>query len=272
MAGFANDSTGQEVVYANNVDFTGNTNVVGQFTTNAQLMIGSTASPHIQMGTITSPLGTVTIGYSSPNITLDIAGGAVAIEKINMQTGTTPIVPSGGAITFNGATVAAGTHPVRTDGTGPNTMALEVQISQALASTDATKIGLSNFNSTQFSVDANGFVSSIGGSFAWVDVTGATQTISVQTGYVTDHTNVTYTLPASASLGDQFRIVGKLGITTIAQNANQQILVGSASSTVGIGGSVAGTNVGDCMWLVCITSGASTVWRAESFVGNWTVT
>lgn len=109
------------------------------------------------------------------------------------------------------------------------------------------------------------------GGFPWVDVTTATQALSVQTGYVTDHTNVTYTLPATAVLGDQIRIVGKLGLSTIAQNANQQILMSSASSTVGATGSIVGTNVGDCVWLVCITAGASTVWRGESFVGNWTV-
>jgi hypothetical protein len=94
------------------------------------------------------------------------SSSAAGIEKINVQTGNTPIVPSGGVITFNGATVAAGTNPVRTDGTDANTMALEVQISQALAAGDATKIGLSNFNSAQFTVLANGFVSLIGGSTA----------------------------------------------------------------------------------------------------------
>lgn len=110
-----------------------------------------------------------------------------------------------------------------------------------------------------------------GGSFVWVDVTGATQALSVQTGYITDHANVTYTLPATAALGDQIRIVGKLGITTVAQNANQQILMSSSSSTVGVTGSVVGTNVGDCVWLTCVTAGSSSVWRAETFVGNWTV-
>jgi hypothetical protein len=73
-------------------------------------------------------------------------------------------------------------------------------------------------------------------------------------------------------LGDTIKIVGKLGTWSIAQNANQQILIGSASSTVGVGGSVAGTNVGDSIELVVITSGASTVWRSLSFVGNLTVT
>lgn len=88
-----------------------------------------------------------------------LVGSSAAIEKINLQSGTSPIVPSAGAITFNGAVVSAGTNPVRTDGTGASTMALEVQISQALAASDSTKIGLSNFKSTDFTVDANGFVS-----------------------------------------------------------------------------------------------------------------
>jgi hypothetical protein len=86
-------------------------------------------------------------------------GGSTATVSFGMQTGIDPVVPDpSGLVTFDGAVVAAGTNPVRTDGTGANTMALEVQISQAVAASDATKIGLSNFDSSQFSVDANGFV------------------------------------------------------------------------------------------------------------------
>lgn len=109
---------------------------------------------------------TITIAGNpgTSTLTASLIGGSPAIEKINMQTGTTPVVPTAGAITFNGAVVTAGTNPVRTDGTGANTMALEVQISQALAAADATKIGLSNFNSAQFSVTAAGFVSLVSAS------------------------------------------------------------------------------------------------------------
>src|SRR5271170_6845948 len=77
----------------------------------------------------------------SGNTTISLTGGSSAIERVALQTGTTPVVPSGGTLTFNGAVVAAGTNPVRTDGTGASTMALEIQTSQALAATDATKIG-----------------------------------------------------------------------------------------------------------------------------------
>jgi hypothetical protein len=152
------------ILQGNNLDLRGfgpGIYPTAQLVTNGQIYIAKTGSNPLP-GVLTSPLGTISIGYSSPNITLDIVGGAAAVEKVALQTGTTPIVPAAGIITFNGATVAAGTNPVRTDGTGASTMALEVQISQAIASTDATKIGLSNFNSAQFTVDANGFVSTSG--------------------------------------------------------------------------------------------------------------
>src|SRR6185503_9147538 len=163
MSGFDND-----IMYAKNADFTSadNQNVLESngLVTNGKLWIGSTATnaggTHINVGSLISPNSSITIGYSSPNITLDLAGGQEAIDSIAVQTGTSPIVPTAaGLVTINCATVAAGTNPVRTDGTGANTMAVEVQISQAIAATDATKVGLANFNSSGFGVDANGFVS-----------------------------------------------------------------------------------------------------------------
>lgn len=98
---------------------------------------------------------------------VSLSGAGNAIDSIGVQTGTNPIVPTAaGLVTINGAVVASGTNPVRSDGTGANTMAIEVQISQALAATDATKIGLSNFDSAAFDVDANGFVQLSGGGVA----------------------------------------------------------------------------------------------------------
>lgn len=112
----------------------------------------------------------------------------------------------------------------------------------------------------------------VSGGFTWNDATGATVTLAVENGYVTDRGGgVTYTLPASGVLGNEISIVGKLGAWSIAQNANQQILLGNQSSTVGVGGSIASTNLGDCVNLICITAGASTVWRINSSIGNITV-
>ena len=112
-----------------------------------------------------------------------------------------------------------------------------------------------------------------GGGFTWVDATSSTQALAVETGYVTNRgAGVTYTLPATATLGSIIKIVGKLGLATITPNANQQILIGSSSGAVGVTGTAVANNVGDCIELIAITAGASTVWRADSVVGTWTLT
>lgn len=109
-----------------------------------------------------------------------------------------------------------------------------------------------------------------GGSVIWTDVTVATQTLAVQNGYLTDRGGgVTYTLPATAAIGDTIQIMGKLGITTITQAAGQQIKFTSASTTVGVTGTCVSLAVGDCIVLVCITAGASTLWMVEAASGNW---
>jgi hypothetical protein len=125
--------------------------------------------------------------FSSADFSVDangfvsLVGGSLGTTQFGMQTGTSPVVPTGGGlVTINGATVLAGVNPVRSNGTGANTFALEVQISQALAAADATKIGLANFNSADFSVDADGFVSLLGSGQALdsigVDATSGTGT------------------------------------------------------------------------------------------------
>lgn len=141
----------------------------------ATVASGSTVTLNVQRASAAIASSSANAGIASfdssqfvvdANGFVGLVGGGSAIEKINLQTGTTPIVPSGGFITLNGATVAAGSNPVRTDGTGVSTAAIEIQISQAIASTNATKIGLSAFDSAAFDVDANGFVQLNGGGIA----------------------------------------------------------------------------------------------------------
>ncbi len=115
-------------------------------------------------------------------------------------------------------------------------------------------------------------ISPTSGGFTWTDATGAAYNLAVQNGYITNRAGgVAYTLPATGAIGDTIKIVGKAGLATIAQNANQQIGIGNVATTVGVGGSLTATDAGDCLELICITAGASTVWRTDSIVGNWTV-
>jgi len=127
-----------------------------------------------------------------------LSGGGLAIDSIAVDAGTSPIVPTAaGLITVNGTLVTAGTTPIQTNGTDANTYAVEVQISQANAGSDVTRVGLCHFDSDEFAVDPNGYVTLLG------QQTGSGQTI----GAVTDDVITidlgsrpgTYTISASVS-------------------------------------------------------------------------
>jgi len=246
MSGIENDVI---VVKNVNFDYLSNPPHNGIVTADGQLLIGSTADPNIQIvaNTLTAGAG-ISITNGPGTITIASSGGGTSVDSVAMQTGTSPVVPDvNGLLTFNGAVVAAGTNPVRTDGTGANTMALEVQISQALAAADATKIGLSNFDSTSFSVDANGFVSINGGGFTWNDVSGAFSPLKNNGYFITG--TATGTLPASPAQGDtiQFFVDHASQVLTIDAPGTQIIRFGSLVTAAG--GTAVSTLQGDsCEW------------------------
>lgn len=409
MGGFEND-----VVVAKNLNFDeaaakphlGILNVAGKI----PIATGNTSpTPEILGGSLTSPLGTLSIGYVSPNITIDLVGGGVGIDTITPDSGG-PVAPaasgninvnagnstlvSGSSVSFIGTpgsnlvqlhvtdssqrtiigqgagnltisnsgfdtvvgyqagasmtsglggnnffgwksgnavtsgnnltaqgqsslllattavqSVAIGNNALSALTTGSYNIGIGYAAGIALTTSDSSNIIISNdgtsgdnntlrigrqgsgnaqvnksfiagivgvsVSNPQF-VTINSSTGQLGVSAAvvsaWTDVTGATQTLAVGNGYITNRGGgVTYTLPATATVGDEIKIVGKLGLTTIAQNANQAIRIGSSISSTGAGGSVAGTNVGDCITLRCTTGGASTIWIAESLMGNWTI-
>ncbi len=115
-SGFTND-----VMHAENVDFSGGFPVQAQMTTNGDLLIGSTASPNIKVGNLTSPLGTLTIGYSDPDITIDLSGSGQAIDSLTTDV-SGPVVPNiSGNVAFTGST------NIFSDGSVSNTMRLNLQ-------------------------------------------------------------------------------------------------------------------------------------------------
>jgi len=234
-------------------------------------------------GTDASKIGLA--AFNSAQFTVDVngfvtfAGGGAATNigvDVNTAPGTDPVVPSGGTITFTGAQVATGivgANVIRTDSVAANTVTIEIQRSTAVAATDSTKNGVSHFNSTQFSVDANGFVALLGGGIGW-SVIVADQSAVAGNGYICNKAGLlTLTLPASGAIGD---IIQVTGINTalgwrIAQNANQQIFLGTTSTTVGVAGSLSSINIRDSVEMVCVVAGASTVWNVISSVGNLTI-
>jgi hypothetical protein len=238
-----------------------------------------------------------------------LVGGGAAVEKFALQSGITPVVPSFGVVTFNGVTVSSGTNPVSTKGTGVNTMALQVQISQALAASDGNKIGLANFDSARFTCDANGFVS-VNGSGIGEKITGdsggalspllgnwnilglsgsktsgsgstltvksppfsqvgASATSSLNTGEFVTAA-VTRTLPASAGLAD-----GDLFIfvcTTAGALIIQSVTaqkIRVGASITGAAGSATSTAIGDSLTLRF--NATDGFFYAVSSIGSWTL-
>lgn len=79
MPGFSND-----VVYFGGIDTRGVSPIANQMTTDGQLLIGSTAAPHIKVGTITAGSG-ITVTPSSGSIQISSSGD---FTLISTQTAT----------------------------------------------------------------------------------------------------------------------------------------------------------------------------------------
>lgn len=107
MVGFSSGT-----LCANNVDFTGASVSSGtpQVNSNGQLLIGNASAPNIRVGTLTSPDGTVVIGYSTPNITLSAPGSTFYYRNVTHAMSPYTVVAtdfflsvdcSGGVVTLN---------------------------------------------------------------------------------------------------------------------------------------------------------------------------
>jgi hypothetical protein len=96
-------------------------------------------------------------------ITATGAGDIVGITvDASTPPGTNPVLPNGsGDIILTGNQVPAGTtaNVIRTDSLADNTCTIEIQRSQAVASSTVGDNGVAHFNSAHFTVDSNAFVS-----------------------------------------------------------------------------------------------------------------
>ena len=92
--------------------------------------------------------------------------------------------------------------------------------------------------------------------FTWQVVTSADNPVTLANGngYIAKGgTAVQFDLPATASVGDTFSIVGYGNLWTITQAASQSITEGNVASTIGVGGSLTATKITDCVDILCVT-------------------
>ena len=108
-------------------------------------------------------------------------------------------------------------------------------------------------------------------SAIWNDTVSTPVTMVAGNGYISDDgaSQVTFTTPATAAVGDEFTVVGKgSGLYIIAVATGQAIKFGSSTTTTTTG-TLTSTNANDVVKLVCTT--ANTTFTVLHAVGNLTV-
>jgi hypothetical protein len=216
-------------------------------TSTAQRLLMSGASTTPQWSTTTYPLTNAinTIMYTS---SANVMGVIAAANSSVLVTSATGVPSMSGAMTNGqliiGSTGATPTVSTLTAGTG-------ITITNAAASIT---------------------ISGSGSGYSWTEVTGTSQSMAVNNGYIANNVAlVTLTLPITASIGDTVILQGKgAGLFKIAQNSGQTIRFGNVSTTTGVGGSLTAISQYNSIELLCIT--ANTDWAVLTGTqGSFTV-
>ena len=234
---------------------------------NGQVLIGAVGADPA-FATLTSPDSSISFTPGINSLSLQVAGGTTVGKTITGNSGGA-LSPTAGNWNILGASTAAGTSPVTSSGAG-STLTLNVQKSQAIAATDATKVGLANFNSAQFTVDANGFVSTSGSGVPTTLTGNSGGAISPSAGNINTLGTGSITIAGA----------GSTLTTQLTGLTNHAIQVGAGTATltqlsVGSTGQVLQANsAADPTWSTATypstATGTGTILRADGT--NWTAT
>ncbi len=245
----------------------GNTATVsldGMVATSFQTDAG-TATPVLGVTKITGGTSIATSAVGN-EITVDLEPSTI---DINNLTGYPLTVPHGGTGTTlvqpNGVvtTGTTGTSPFQSVQLDDGEIIIGVTGGPSVGSTLTAGAGIAITNGA-----GSITITSTTGGFAWVRVAGVAQNIAVQTGYIpTNAAMTTFTLPATAAIGDGFQIAGEgTGLWRIATQAGQTIYCGVVTTTTGVGGYLTATHRRDCVEVVCTNT--DTEWTVVDFLGN----
>jgi hypothetical protein len=305
MPGFDNG-----VMFADNVDFTGSAVSSGEARVlqDGELLIGSAVAPRIRVGFLTSTNSTIAFTFGNGTIAMDVSG---AVSTQFSPNGGDVVKPLLGNVNIFGSTKAAGIIPVSTLGDNTTqTLTVQVQFAQAFATSSEFRAGLASFKSTQFAVDANGYVSfaSSGVVETFQGDTGlavgpnTSNTVLVKGGAGAtvdgDPANFTLTINAVEQLDlplpvvltkNKSHVVSSAGIYTLPTSPAQGSIVKVICNTTGVvtvaanaanlirmGSllSAPGGNLSSTAIGNCLTLSFNTTsltWFVESSMGNWNV-
>lgn len=186
---------------------------------------------------------------------------------------STGLVKYDGAGTFSATTVT--NHSVLIGGTSNAITSLALTNGQLpIGSTGADPSAATLTAGTGISI-SNGAgsitINGVGSGLTWTVITGATQAMAVNNGYIANRAGtVAFTLPTTSAVGDMIAVTGINTATgwSIAYTTNQQIFFGTSSATVTTG-SLASVNIRDTVYLVCVVANLS--WNCVNSLGNITI-
>lgn len=220
--------------------------LAGTATANQVLLSGSTAAP--AWSTATYP-ATTTINqllYSSAANTITGLATANSASLVTTSAG----VPVFSSTMTNGQVIIGSTGATPT----------------AATLTAGAGISISN-GAGSITINSTGAVN-------WVNQNTSSVTMGPNTGYTINNgaSLVTLTLPTTANQGDFIEINGSSsGGWIIAQAAGQQIFFGNQNTTLGATGTLASSNLHDCVRLRSTATSGSTTWVVVSVIGTLTV-
>lgn len=125
--------------------------------------------------------------------------------------------------------------------------------------------GINGINVTQGI--ASSVISTPSGAFAFNDVAGTSQAAVAGNAYILTNFNLsTVSLPANAgtNVGDTFKVIGLSGGYIISQDVDQEIVIGTDTSTIGSSGYIqcSGSQF-NAITLTCVnTTGGIYIWAA----------
>lgn len=186
------------------------------------------------------------------------------------------VVKYDGAGTFSGVTVTQYSPIVGAASNGLTSLGPLTDGQLIIGSTGASPVAASISAGTGITVTPGAGTITIATSLSvltWSVIT-ADQAITVSNGYICNKAGLlTLTLPATPTAGQVFAVTGMNTAVgwRIAQNANQQIFMGTSSTTIGVSGYIESINIRDSVYLVCTVGGASANWNVINSMGNITI-
>ena len=211
-------------------------------------------------------LSSIITGNNNIGVGYNAGSTYVGAESNNIVIGSSGVVADAGAIRIGTTATHTSVYVAGIDGVSVGNVATVVTESGNKLGTAVITAG----TGITITPTANTITIASAAAAVWT-VETVDLSFAAGKGYIANKAGLlTVTLPATGAIGDVLDITNMntaLG-WKIAQNANQFIRMGALLTTVGVGGSVSSTALGDSLKLICNVAGASTGWIAVSSIGN----